>query len=411
MRVTDRILQQTFLYNLGKHKVDMQTMQEQIATGSKVNRPSDSPASASRILRLQSQLTGISTFQKNIVGAQSSLDASVLSLEGISSEIQNVLVNMTSLNNASVTDLSSYSTKLEMSIDAILNFANSKFDGQYIFGGTNNSNDPFVRNGSTIDASSNNLSGEQKIRISSNISQKINITGNELFTPTLKQTGNLNSAMAVGDSVNNISKILDPNGNEYEFNTTITKTAANAYTYNYDIVDSNSNSVKSGSHSLSFNTGGSLSTIDGNPPTDLFIQDAATGINLGLNLTSLTEGSSASVIYSKQTQKADIFKTLIAIKEGLANGQKPNTNQISIIEEFSQHAINKTSEAGSIMNKLESTNDLLTNQTIELQELLSKEKDVDLAEAIMQMNNTQFNLDMGYKISSMILPKSLMDFL
>ena len=63
------------------------------------------------------------------------------------------------------------------------------------------------------------------------------------------------------------------------------------------------------------------------------------------------------------------------------------------------------------MNKLESTNDLLTNQTIELQELLSKEKDVDLAEAIMQMNNTQFNLDMGYKISSMILPKSLMDFL
>ena len=92
MRVTDRILQQTFLYNLEKHKVDTQNIQEQISTRSKVNRPSDSPAGTSRILRLQNQLSGVTTFQKNIESAQSYLDATALSLEGITSEVQNVLV-------------------------------------------------------------------------------------------------------------------------------------------------------------------------------------------------------------------------------------------------------------------------------------------------------------------------------
>ncbi len=411
MRVTDRILQQSFLYNLEKHKVDLQTRQEQITTGSKVNRPSDSPSGASRILRLQNQLGGLNTFQKNIDNAQSSLEASVLSLGGIGSEIQDILVNMASINNAAVTDLNSYATKLEMSIESIMNFANSKFDGQYLFGGTNNSADPFVKSGSTINSSSNNIGGEQKIRVSTNISQKINITGSELFFPSVKQSGNLDSGMAVNDTTTTSEKILDPDGNEYDLNITYTKTAANSYTLDYDVVDSNSNSITSSSHALVFGVDGALSSIDGSSPTSIFIEDSSTGIKINFDVKSLTESASTSSIYTKKTQQADIFKTLISVKEGLQNGIKPSANQIQIIEEFSQHVINKTTDAGSIMNKLSSTYDLLNNQTIELQELLSSERDVDIAEAIMELNNTQFNLDMSYKISSMILPKSLMDFL
>lgn len=411
MRVTDRILQQTFLYNLEKHKVDTQNIQEQISTRSKVNRPSDSPAGTSRILRLQNQLSGVTTFQKNIESAQSYLDATALSLEGITSEVQNVLVNLASINNASVNDLNSYASKIGMSIEAMLNFANSKFDEQYLFGGTNHSTDPFVKNGSTIDASSSELDGEQKIRIATNINQKINITGNELFFPSLKQTGNLDSSSAVGSVVSNTVKVLDPDGNEYDMNISYTKTAANTYTLDYDIVDAGMTSVTSGSNTLVFNANGALSTIDGNNEESIFIEDSATGIKLDLNIKGLTEKAASAQVFSNQVQKADIFKTLLSIKEGLENGIKPNSNQVKIVEEFSQHVINKTSEAGSIMNKLSSTGELLSNQSIELQELLGNERDVDLAEAIMDLNNTQFNLDMSYKISSMILPKSLMDFL
>ena len=59
---------------------------------------------------------------------------------------------------------------------------------------------------------------------------------------------------------------------------------------------------------------------------------------------------------------------------------------------------------------LQSTEEILINKEVELSGLISLEKDVDVAQALLELESAQYTLDISYKISSMILPKSLMDF-
>ena len=82
-----------------------------------------------------------------------------------------------------------------------------------------------------------------------------------------------------------------------------------------------------------------------------------------------------------------------------------------MINDFNQHLLNNLSKAGGISNKLQSTEEILFNNEMEVAELLSLEKNVDIAKALIELESAQYTLDVSYQISSMILPKSLLDYL
>ena len=298
MRITDRLLQNSYLYNLGTNKNSMTKIQEQLTTQSKINRPSDSPLGTNRLLRLNNEMQDISTYLDNVTNSYATVDSTINAMNGIQKNIQSTLVNLTAVNDATVgTDLDSFADQLQVYLDSIVEFANTKFNGKYLFGGTDNSQQPYGKNlvpppdymQNTVDTS-----GEQKVKISSSISQKINITGDELF-----------------------------------------------------------------------------GTIDG----------------------------------------TDLFNRLSDIITNLRNGNKPTAAEVQEIETFNKQVLDKLSVAGNIKNRLTDTEELLKTQQLNVEELISKEKDVDMARAIVDYENQQYNLDVTYKVSSMILPKSLLDYL
>jgi flagellar hook-associated protein 3 FlgL len=276
----------------------MTKTQEQMTTQSKINRPSDSPLGTNRLLRLNNEMQDITTYLDNVTNSYTTVDSTINAMDGIQTRMQSVLVDLTSANNATVEDnLDTFADELQVSLDTILEFANSKFNGKYLFGGTDNSQQPYGKNGTpppeyvqnTLDTS-----GEHKVKISSNISQKINITGDELF-----------------------------------------------------------------------------GTIDG----------------------------------------TDLFNRLNDIIVNLRAGIQPTAAEVKEMEDFSGKILNKLSVAGNIKNRLTDSEELLNTQKLNVEELISKEKDVDMARAIVDYENQQFNLDVTYKVSSMILPKSLLDYL
>ena len=276
----------------------MNKSQEQLTTQSKINKPSDSPLGTNRLLRLNTQQQDISTYLDNVTNSFAHVDATISSLEGMVNQFQSVLLNLTSVNNALiVNELDTFADDLQVSLDAIMEFANSQFNGRYIFGGTDNSQIPYGLNGTPppdYTQISSDTTGEIKIKISANITQKINLTGDEVF-----------------------------------------------------------------------------GTIDG----------------------------------------TDIFNSLKSIIDNLRSGIKPTPTEVKVIEDFNQKVLNKLSIAGNIKGRLVDTEELLQQQKLNIEELISKEKDVDMARAIIDFENQQFNLDLTYKVSSMILPKSLLDFL
>lgn len=415
IRVSDRNIQSAYLTSLAKSKADLATIQKQMVTQSKINKPSDSPLAATRIIRMSAQIENLDTYSTNIDAGVAYIDNSSLALEGINDEMQYILAEITDLTDATVSDnLGTYADKIKASLGTILDLANTSYDGQFLLGGSDVTTTPYGYNGlgTFIEYKSTNLDAENKIKISNYTEQKINMNGKDIFAPVIKQKGNFDSTSAVGSSETTSQTVYNAEGLAYTVNSTYTKTAANTYSYDYEVLDPDSNVVTTHSSTLVFNAStGKLETIDGSEPTDFYVSDETNKLNFMVDVNSLTETSNAANITSSISQKGDVFNTLASIAENLANGTLPTQEQIDILNDFDKNLINKISELGSYRNRLTDTQELNQNQSLTLQELVSKEKDVDVAQLIIDLQEKQYNLDLTYKISATLLPKSLLDYI
>ena len=66
MRVTNKIIQNNSITNINNNKVMEDKLNTQLATGKKINRPSDDPVVAIRSLRLRTSLTEIKKEKKHV---------------------------------------------------------------------------------------------------------------------------------------------------------------------------------------------------------------------------------------------------------------------------------------------------------------------------------------------------------
>ena len=416
MRIPDSFTQRNYLRSLNRTKSSLAEIQYQIATQSKVNKPSDNPLSNSRIMRLQNQLKTINTYRTNISYGKSMVDNTITSLDSMQTEIQNVIVELTKLNSPVVDNtLESFASSIDGSIKVLVDLANTDFNGQYSFGGFESGTKPFSydeANGRVV-VNSDHIGGDKEVRISRGIKQKFNISGKEIFQSVSEQSGNLNSNSNVGDAQTTSSKIYDAKGNEYTLNMTYTKTDDNTYDLNYTVVDADSNTIKDETVSdVKFNSEtGQFETIGSDTFGEIHVEVPNNKIDFVIDISKVKEEDSATNLKSNLSQKADIFNTLIAIRDGLKEGKKPTAEQIKMVNDFNQHVLDKLSKAGGISNKLDSTEAVLENRELEVTDLLSAEKDVDMGKALIDLQTKQYTLDLTYKISSMILPKSLMDYL
>ena len=265
MRISDSMLQSNFLSNLNNSKEKMQKLQTEVASNNKVNNPSDSPSGAAKIMRFKANVSQTKDFM----------------------EIQ---------NPRNDSNLNSFADQIDASLNIILESANTEFNGQNIFGGTDDSKSPygFTADKSAIELKVSDVSGNRKVKISKNITQKINVNGSDLF------------------------------GN-----------------------------------------------VDG----------------------------------------TDIFNKFIEIRDNLKNGIKPTDDDVKAIKDFSTLVRNHLSEAGNVSNKLEASSEILSNQVLTLEGLISKESEVDLAAAMIDLQNYDYSLQLSYKMSSMFLAKSILDYI
>lgn len=297
MRISDSMLQSNFVRNLNYSKTQMERLQTQIASNNKINKPSDSPSGAAKIMRFNSNITQTKDFIRNIDNSLAFIDESMSGLEYILDETTKILVNFTEIQNTSNDgNLKSYANQIDTSLNIILEAANIEFNGQFIFGGTDDSSVPygFTADESAVELKATDVSGDRRVKISKNTTQKLNISGSDLF----------------GD-------------------------------------------------------------IDG----------------------------------------TDVFNKLIEIRDNLKNGIKPTDADVSFIENFGDNVRDYLSEVGNISNKLLDSKVISENQILTLEGLISIESEIDLAAATIELQNYDYSLELSYKMASMLLTRSLLDYL
>ncbi len=418
MRISDTMMINDFLNNINLSKNKVSKLQVEIATGNKIQQPSDSPTGTAKILSWNSQISQANTYQSNIQNGLAFLKDTTLSMQNIQSEVTNVMTKLSNLQNvANQGNLGNFADQIESALNSIVQNANSESNNKYIFGGTDTSSAPYglTSDQSAYEQKPADITGKQTLKLSQSSSQQINFSGTDVFGTIVKQDGNLDSTALVGAVSNSQTSVYDAQGNQYTLKTAYTKTAANTYNMTYDITDSGGTSVFTSAPAAKqviFNSStGRIQTIDGQSPDQFRIQEASKNIDFMFNANYMEESTSASSFSYTANQQTDIFNTLKNIVSTLRAGNQPTAVQIKAVSDFNSRILDNISNAGNTENRMNDANDMLTSQANTLQGLVTNEQGVDVAKAIMDLQNQNTVLQYAYKLASTVLPKSLLDYI
>ncbi len=418
MRITDLMISNDYLYNLNSTKSLVDQLQTEIATGNKIQKPSDSPSGTVNILGWNNQIDQANTLISNIGSGLSFVNDSTQQMQNIQDQITSVLSNLTQAQNATNNqNLGNIAQQIDSSLSLILDSANSKSEGKYLFSGTDYTAAPFgyTADGKSIEVKDSSISGVQNIYISPDVKQQINFPGSDVFGTIVKGGGNIDSSTAVGATVSGQTNVYDASGNQYTFKTSFKKTGADTYSFTYDILDSSNNSVLSSApaaQTLVFDSStGNLQTVDGKSPSLIQVNVPSSNINFSFDPSALTEKNSSSSLSFSANQKTDIFNTLISISNNLKKGIQPTADQVQAVKDFNSRLLDNISQSGNIANRLTNAKDLLNNKTTQLQSLVSDTQSVNVAKAVVDLQTQQNLLQMSYKMAASILPQSILNYL
>ncbi len=189
--MTTRVNLETFinttLANVQQSTSNMSKLHEQISTGKKINRASDDPAGARKILSLRSENLRLEQFTSNIQTATQSLDFNASVLQNTSDILQRITeLTMQGINGS--TDQNGrdvIAIEINQLLETILQSGNSKRLGRYTFGGTETTTVPFeaIRDSSANITSVTYNGNREKIEynIGPSTNAIVNLTGEEVF--------------------------------------------------------------------------------------------------------------------------------------------------------------------------------------------------------------------------------------
>lgn len=417
MRITETMMQTSYLSNLNSVKEKMALLQKQIVTGKKIEKPSDSPVGTSRLIRISDQIGQTQTYLNNIENSLSFLDETTFALQTMQTETLSVLGKLTDLENPiNQTDLNLYADTIDNSLKLIMDVANSETDGKYIFGGTDYVQNPYgySDDNQSIDFKTD-VTGDITVKTSSSTLQKINVTGTELFGTIVSMAGSLDKLAPNGTQTIGTTPVYDSYGNEYTLTSTYEKTADNTYQFTYDITDSNGDSVFTtppAANELVFNsTTGRVIGVNGSTSTEISVNVPDSKINFTIDFAALKESETPSGLVITANQQTDIFNLLKGISDNLRNGILPTPEQKAAVEEFNSHLLSTLSSTGNVINQLTSLQSMLDQQMLDLQQAEQDVNGVDVEKAIIDLQNQDYMLQLSNQLASMILPMSLMDYL
>jgi len=161
-------------------------LQQQVATGKKIDSPSDDATAAIAIMSSNTSLNKIDIYGKNVDSAISELDITDQQLSSITELIQRARTLATQAANATngTDELKSINEEIKQLTDSLKAAGNTKFGSKYIFGGTNTDKEPFTTSTGDEINYVGTLSTEnyrRKVEISDNVTVDINVAGDDIF--------------------------------------------------------------------------------------------------------------------------------------------------------------------------------------------------------------------------------------
>ncbi|RPJ32212.1 MAG: flagellar hook-associated protein 3 [Planctomycetaceae bacterium] len=381
-------------YALQLHGRAITRLQEQAATGNRVNRGSDSPSDAYRILGLNSQDRSLASYKENVTELIGNLEISSTIITDMASELAGTRTLLTQIVGG-VHDLDGQkriADKLNNTLEQLVSLANTQHANQYLFGGNNTSSAPYsvVREGGKITQVTYQGSDESRnIDVAPGLDIEAYHVGDAIFRNDdrgepifLGQTG-----AAAGTGTSNVQGdvwlTVDHDGTNYR---------------------------------ISIDDGASFVTVPAGGETSQAVTDSRTGRVLYVDTTGI---HSTGVELVRVPGTDDVFGTLISLRDILLNERGVSATELQDyidkgvdgVEEVRNLLVQMEVSTGSKVAFLNTLKDNLESMQFNTTDETTRLQEADIAQIAIDLSRREVLYQMSLSVAGRLMSTSLLDFI
>ena len=285
----------------------LQTLSSQLSSGVRVNSLSDDPVAAGQNVQLLNSIQQDDTFSATSSSLQGQLQVADSAIGSIVTELTSAVQLATEANNGTngSASVQSISSQLSGILSEVQSLANTSYEGQYIFAGTNSTTAPFSTSASSSTSSTaavTTYTGDSNVNyVVTPNGQKIqtNVPGNQLFMGS----GDNNVFTALNNLIADYSSGTVDESKAVSDTTTLS-TALSYVSRQRITVDNSINQLQAASEAVTSNA-----TVLTATQTDLMQTDVAQ-LSTQLSLTESQQTALESVIVQLESSSNSLFSKL-----------------------------------------------------------------------------------------------------
>jgi len=380
-------------FALHLHTDAMAKLQEQVSTGSRINRISDDPAAAYRVLGLNTNVKSLENYINNLSEVISILELSSAIIEDITSGFTETQIRLTQISSGIYDEAARKRTAEGINdiLEQTVSLANTKHIDQYLFGGTNTGSAPYTverTNGKITRVTYQGSFENRDIEVAPGMESSAFYIGDNIF-----RSNDRSAPVFIGDTGSKAGTgTSSVHGGIW---LTVTGSAGN---YNLSIDDGLS----------TFNTDGT--------DTNLAVTDSRTGEVLYVDTTEIT---STGVDLVSVPGTYDIFNTLIIIRDVLENEKGLSDAQVreqlnhlpSLFEETNNVLVQTKVSIGSKIGFLDDLKDSLKDIKYNTEDEVTRLQEADIAQVAIDLSRREVLYQMSLAVAAKLMSMSLLDFI
>ena len=354
--------------NLAKNRTELADLQNQSATMKRVNKPSDDPLAATRVLQTKTEVAGGQQFLKSVTQAKTFLEYSDQSLAELTEVINRAKeLALAQANDASTNHTSRQATASEIDqlFSQSVQIGNRKLADRFLFGGFKTTRPPFDAEGKYFGDD-----GEIKISVQKEGSVAMNMPGSRIFLGR-----DIKAPATAGPDPSQIFKddiAPHPDGDASE--------RANMR---------GPASIPATGNALSHASG------DGGDAKETGSPELATGLS--------ASWSSGGV---------NVFNVLRDLSTGLrANDKQGVQESLDRLDDGLAQVVLARAQLGSRVSTLNAASESLQKGQVDAKTMQSNLEDADAFELVSDINKTESTLKSSLSTSGKLIQPSLLDFL
>lgn len=473
LRVSQNQLYNLLTTHLQDNFSSLAHLQEQVSSGKRILRPSDDPTGSSLALALHVRDAQIDGWSKTASTARARVDEATSLVQQASDALGSAReYTIQGMSTALGTNARAIlATQVDQLREQMLQLANTQYDGEYLFGGTNTTQAPVTQTGAgdTIKATFNGNDEPRMVTVGAGDDIDTGVPGKSLFAkwaPTGTTYGGTSGIKAgtsgdQGSGFENLYVRHDATTGTPGAGITLANGGANdtflgartlevdaagsrirlgggtwvaitgtAGTYSTDLAVQDDHGATihvdlsgwTGASTTSTVTGSGSVSLDGTnytaingTETNLQLKDAATGSIIHVDTTGVVKAGTDLVTFGGTSNVLDLLAGIAADLRNttLSNDeiQQRLGDRLGELDKLHDNLLVGLGSLGARSARIADVQDRLQTRTVDVQSRLTDVEDVDITQAVLDLTRTQQTLQLAESTGAKIIQTTLLDYL